>query len=82
MRRVPDDREKFVEFIASNPDAGDVIPGADGARKVRWQRQGMGKSSGSRVIYFHLVDDEVVLLMMVYAKSERQNVTPKSIKRS
>lgn len=82
MRRVPDDREKFVEFIASNPDAGDVIPGADGARKVRWQRQGMGKSSGSRVIYVHLVDDEVVLLMMVYAKSELQNVTPKSIKRS
>lgn len=64
--------------IAANPDAGDVIPGADGARKVRWQSRGAGK----RVIYFHLVEDEVVLLVMVYAKAERANVKPKDIKRS
>ncbi len=77
-----DEREAFIDFIASSPDAGDVIPGADGARKVRWQRPGMGKRGGVRVIYFHLVDDQVVLLVMVYAKSERENVKPKSIKRS
>lgn len=77
-----DERESFIEFIATSPEAGDVIPGADGARKVRWQRPGMGKRGGVRVIYFHLVDDEVVLLVMVYAKSVRENVKPKSIKRS
>lgn len=77
-----DERESFIDFIAASPDAGDVIPGADGARKVRWQRPGMGKRGGSRVIYFHLVDDQVVLLVMVYAKSERENVKPKAIKRS
>lgn len=68
--------------IAANPDAGDVIPGADGARKVRWQSRGAGKRGSARVIYFHLVEDEVVLLVMVYAKAERANVKPKDIKRS
>lgn len=73
------DREAFIDWIAEHPDAGDVIPGADGARKVRWDRPGMGKSGGARVIYFHLVGDEVVLLVMVYAKAERTNVKPKDI---
>lgn len=76
------EREAFIDFIAENPDVGDVIPGADGARKVRWQRQGTGKRGGARVIYFHLVDDELVLLVMVYAKAERTNVKAKDIKRS
>lgn len=76
------EREAFIDFIAENPDAGDVIPGAEGARKLRWQRQGIGKRSGARVIYFHLVGDEVVLLVMVYAKADRANVKPKDIKRS
>ena len=74
-----DERHAFIAWIAENPDAGDVIPGADGARKVRWARQGMGKRGGARVIYFHLVDDEVVLLLMAYAKAERENVSSKEI---
>ena len=77
-----DERAEFISFIAEHPDAGDVIPGADGARKVRWSRPGMGKRGGARVIYFHLVDDEVVLLVMLYAKAERTNVQPKDISRS
>lgn len=77
-----DERASFIDFIAENPDTGDVIPGAEGARKVRWTRPGLGKRGGARVIYFHLVGDEVVLLVMVYAKAKRENVKPKSIKRS
>jgi hypothetical protein len=77
-----EERLAFIDFIAENPDAGDVISGADGARKVRWARPGMGKRGGARVVYFHLVGDEVVLLVMVYAKAERENVKSKTIKRS
>jgi mRNA-degrading endonuclease RelE of RelBE toxin-antitoxin system len=77
-----EERHAFIDFIAANPNAGDVIPGADGARKVRWTRQGTGKRGGVRVIYFHLVGDEVVLLVMVYAKAVLTNVKPKDIKRS
>lgn len=59
-----------------------MIPGADGARKVRWQRSGTGKSGGARVVYFNLVEDEVVLLVVVYVKGERENVRPDEIRRA
>jgi mRNA-degrading endonuclease RelE of RelBE toxin-antitoxin system len=54
---------------------------ADGARKVRWGRAAKGKRGGVRVIYFHLTEDEIVLLVMVYAKAVQANVKPKDIKR-
>lgn len=76
------DRLDFISWIASNAEAGDVIPGADGARKVRWTVQGKGKRGGARVIYFNLSDDEIVLLVAVYTKAERSNIRPKEIKRS
>lgn len=76
------DRLEFISWIASNPEAGDVIQSADGARKVRWTAQGKGKRGGARVIYFNLSDDEIVLLVAVYTKSERANILPKEIRRS
>ena len=45
-----DERTAFVNFIASNPEAGDVIPDTGGVRKVRWSRSGAGKRGGVRVI--------------------------------
>lgn len=77
-----EERHAFIDWIASNPTAGDVIPGADGARKVRWAVQGRGKRGGVRVIYFHLHAEELVLLVHVYAKAERANLAPKDIERS
>ncbi|MFV5213626.1 DNA-binding protein [Azonexus caeni] len=76
-----EERLEFIDWIASNPLAGDVIPGADGARKVRWSRAGSGKSGGVRVIYFNLTDAEVVLLIAAYAKAERTNMTPADIRK-
>jgi len=38
-----DERFEFVDFIARNPEAGDLIPASGGVRKVRWGRQGGGK---------------------------------------
>ena len=51
------ERLEFIAWIAAHPTAGDVIPGADGARKVRWAVQGKGKRGGARVVYFSLSDD-------------------------
>ncbi len=42
-----DERLDFVAWIADNSQAGEVIPGAEGARKVRWSRSGKGKSGGA-----------------------------------
>ncbi|MEN9904039.1 MAG: hypothetical protein RLZZ555_604 [Pseudomonadota bacterium] len=77
-----DERHAFIDWIAAHPQAGDVIPGADGARKVRWAVHGKGKRGGARVIYFNLSEDELVLLVAVYAKSEQSNMLPNDISRS
>ncbi len=53
-------RLDFLAWLAANPDAGDVIPGADGARKVRWVLPGTGKRGGERVIYFNFAADDAL----------------------
>lgn len=76
---VDEERVAFIDWIAANPLAGDVIPGADGAQKVRWGRAGSGKTGGARIIYFNLTEDEIILLVTVYAKAERSNMSPAEI---
>ena len=75
------ERLEFIAWIAAHPTAGDVIPGADGARKVRWAVQGKGRRGGARVVYFNLSDDELVLLVAVYAKADKTNILPNEIER-
>lgn len=77
-----EERWVFIDWIAANPLAGDVIPGAEGARKVRWARAGTGKSGGARVIYFNLTEEEIVLLVAVYAKAERGSMAPSEIRKA
>lgn len=73
------ERLAFIDWIAVNPLAGDVIPGADGARKVRWGRAGSGKRGGVRVVYFNLTEQGVVVLVLLYAKANQANVQPSDI---
>jgi mRNA-degrading endonuclease RelE of RelBE toxin-antitoxin system len=75
------EHEAFVAWIAQNPDAGDVIPGTNGARKVRWSRSGTGKRGGVRVIYFHRAANGTVILFAIYAKSARVSMTRKEMNR-
>ena len=42
-----EERGEFASFLSANPEAGDVVPESGGIRKVRWKRQGTGKSGGS-----------------------------------
>lgn len=63
------EREQFINFIAANPDAGDLIRGSGGCRKVRWSTSGQGKSGGARVIYFN-ADDATIWLLIVYKKAK------------
>jgi hypothetical protein len=48
-----EDYSELQQFLLSQPDAGDVIQGTGGLRKVRWAIEGKGKRGGARVIYFH-----------------------------
>jgi hypothetical protein len=70
------EREAFINWLACNPEAGDVIPGTAGLRKVRWGRQGMGKRSGARVIYFNRLENGEIWLLIVYAKAKFDNLPP------
>jgi hypothetical protein len=75
-----DERDEFIDWIARNPDAGEVIRGTRmGARKVRWRRKGTGKSSGVRVIYYHFPEPGLLLLTALYAKSDRETMTAAEI---
>ncbi|MBI2398965.1 MAG: transcriptional regulator [Xanthomonadales bacterium] len=71
-----DERTEFVDFIAAEPDAGDVVPGAAPLRKVRWSRRGMGKRGGVRVIYFLAPSEGTICLLLVYSKSKIDNLSP------
>ncbi len=77
-----DERLEFLAWLAANPEAGEVIPGAEGARKVRWTLPGIGKRGGARVIYFNHADDGTVLLVMMYAKGDQESVNAGDIKRA
>jgi len=68
------ERVEFINWIAANPLAGDVIPGSGGCRKVRWSRTGMGKRGGARVIYFNGQDGRIWLLI-AYAKAKFDNLS-------
>lgn len=76
------ERLEFIAWIAANPLAGDVIPGADGARKVRWGRAGSGKRGGVRIVYFNLTEQGVVILVLLYAKANQANVQPNDIEKA
>jgi hypothetical protein len=67
------EREHFISYIASNPEAGALIRGSGGCRKVRWAASGRGKSGGARVIYFN-ADDSTIWLLIVYTKAKFDNL--------
>lgn len=69
-----EERLEFFTWLAANPEAGDVIPESGGCRKVRWSRAGTGKRGGVRVIYFTRLSAGEVWLLLVYAKSARDNI--------
>jgi mRNA-degrading endonuclease RelE of RelBE toxin-antitoxin system len=66
--------------LAARPDAGALVRGSGGARKVRWASEGRGKSGGVRVIYYWVTADEQILLLTIYAKSEQGNLTAADLK--
>ena len=60
---------------AENPEAGALIVGTGGARKVRWAARGRGKSGGVRVIYYYATAQGVILMLTGYAKGEQETLT-------
>ena len=70
-----EERLAIVTFIAANPEAGNLIEGTGGARKVRFAGRSKGKSGGYRVITFFSGADIPVFLLDVFAKNEKIDLT-------
>jgi mRNA-degrading endonuclease RelE of RelBE toxin-antitoxin system len=66
--------------LANRPNAGSVIVGSGGLRKLRWATKGKGKRGGSRVIYYWAVSQEQILLLLIYSKSEQEDLTRDQLK--
>lgn len=69
------DVEAIVTFLARTPDAGDVIKGSGGCRKLRVAGRGKGKSGGYRLITFFSGPDIPLYLLAVYGKGDRSNLS-------
>ena len=67
-------------YLVEQPDAGDIIPGSGGCRKLRWAAKGHGKRGGARVIYYWFTDDHRILLLDLYAKNEAENLSQAQLK--
>lgn len=81
-RLLPDylDDEAYSELqkaLAANPEAGEVMPGTGGFRKIRWAdpRRGKGKRGGLRVIYYYLDEDYQIWMFTIYDKDETADLT-------
>lgn len=75
-----DELRALQSFLLVSPDAGDLIRGGAGLRKLRWSVQGRGKRGGARVIYYWHVPGERIYLIYGYVKCEREDLTPQQVR--
>lgn len=69
-------RAVLIDTLASDPMAGDLVPGLGGIRKLRFAPARRGKSGGFRVIYYFAAVDRPILALMIYGKNVKGNITP------
>ena len=72
------DRESYRLLqlrLVAEPDAGDLIRGTGGLRKIRWEGAGRGKRGGVRVVYYWARSDAVILLLLIYSKTQQDDLT-------
>ena len=64
-------------FLAAQPEAGSLIPGSGGARKIRWRDpgRGKGKRGGVRMIYFYRDRHDQIIMLFLFDKNQQDNLT-------
>jgi mRNA-degrading endonuclease RelE of RelBE toxin-antitoxin system len=69
-----DDYGSLQEALMRDPDAGPVIPGSGGVRKLRRAAEGRGKRGGYRVIYYVRRVHGVIWMLTMYPKNVAENI--------
>ena len=78
---LPDDEYRNLQLaLALRPQAGALIRGSGGLRKIRWALPSRGKRGGVRVIYYWAAAESVVFMLMVYPKSRQDDLTPQQLR--
>ena len=75
-----DEYRELQQFIAEHPEAGSIIPGSHGLRKLRWTMSGKGKRGGTRIIYYWLRPRYTILMLFVFRKNEQSDLTKDQLK--
>ena len=69
-----DEYPELQQYMMQNPEAGQLVRGSGGVRKLRWVRRGMGKRGGLRVVYFVRYEPNEFWMLSLYAKAKQENV--------
>lgn len=75
------ERKEIAEYLAFNPESGEIIPGLYGLRKIRFKTAGTGKRGGIRVIYYFYNYNAPLYLFDVYKKNMKEDLTSEQKKR-
>lgn len=75
-----EDLRAMQNVLLVTPDAGNLIRGGSGLRKLRWSAQGRGKRGGARVIYYWHVRGDRIYLIYGYVKSRSEDLTAHQLK--
>ena len=75
-----DEYRELQNALIARPEAGKIIRGSGGIRKLRWAGSGRGKRGGVRVIYYWLSGEEIILMLLIYSKKEQDDLTPEQLK--
>ena len=75
-----DEYSKLQQALLSDPEAGAIIPGSGGVRKLRWGVAGRGKRGGIRVIYFLRSRQGQIWMLTLYAKNVTENISASVLK--
>jgi hypothetical protein len=70
-----EEKLSLINYLAAHPQAGDLMQGTGGIRKLRWAAQGRGKSGGVRVIYYYHNGTVPLFLLTVFGKGEKANLS-------
>ncbi len=76
-----DEHRALQEALLTDSEAGEVIPGTGGVRKLRWRAPGRGKRGGYRVIYFVRPSESEIWLLTMYPKNVTDNIPANVLKK-
>ena len=79
--QLPPEEYRLLQLhLVGNPEAGAIMPGSGGLRKVRWRLPGRGKRGGARLIYYWNRATERVYLLFLYPKNVQADLTPAQLR--